>query len=206
MADSHDEKLKVYEQLCNSYRAIDDFRAKLLGFLPLATGTGAFLLVSDQKKLDFIQPLFLPIGIFGIAITLGLFFYELYGIKKCTHLIRAGIALEKDLSVDNGQFNKRPLGVAILINEPLAASVIYPAVLAAWTFLAFAFQGVHQDGVTITFQPTAQWWAITVFLIGLAVSGSYTIFLMRDGIRDGFHLWWESRSKGETKRRHRKSG
>jgi len=31
---NHDEQLKVYEQLCNSYRAIDDFRAKLLGFLP----------------------------------------------------------------------------------------------------------------------------------------------------------------------------
>jgi hypothetical protein len=35
MADSQDQKLKAYEQLCSSYRAIDDFRAKLLGFLPL---------------------------------------------------------------------------------------------------------------------------------------------------------------------------
>jgi hypothetical protein len=28
----------AYEELCTSYRAIDDFRAKLLGFLPLVTG------------------------------------------------------------------------------------------------------------------------------------------------------------------------
>ena len=46
MSDPQDEKLKTtYDQLCYSYRAIDDFRAKLLGFLPLATGTGIFLLI-----------------------------------------------------------------------------------------------------------------------------------------------------------------
>ena len=32
----------VYRELCSSYRAIDDFRTKLLGFLPLVTGTGLF--------------------------------------------------------------------------------------------------------------------------------------------------------------------
>ena len=139
MASPQDELLKVYEQLCNSYRSIDDFRAKLLGFLPLATGTGVFLLVTDQAKIKFIQPLFRPIGAFGFIVTLGLFFYELYGIKKCTYLIRAGIELENDLRIKDGQFTKRPPGVALLINEPLAAGVIYPAVLAAWTFLLLAF-------------------------------------------------------------------
>src|SRR5439155_5919302 len=114
MASPQDEQLKVYEQLCNSYRAIDDFRAKLLGFLPLATGTGVFLLVTDQAKIKFIQPLFRPIGAFGFIVTLGLFFYELYGIKKCTYLIRAGIELENDLRIKDGQFTKRPPGVALL--------------------------------------------------------------------------------------------
>ena len=37
--DPSPESLKTfYDQVCLSYRAIDDFRAKLLGFLPLATG------------------------------------------------------------------------------------------------------------------------------------------------------------------------
>src|SRR5882672_12072985 len=121
MASPQDEQLKVYEQLCHSYRAIDDFRAKLLGFLPLATGTGVFLLITDRAKLVFMQNLLQPIGAFGFVITLGLFFYELYGIKKCTHLIGAGIKLETDLEVKNGQFTQRPPGVALLINEPLAA-------------------------------------------------------------------------------------
>ncbi len=41
MSDEKNENLKApYQQLCDSYRAINDFRTKLLGFLPLATGGG----------------------------------------------------------------------------------------------------------------------------------------------------------------------
>ena len=208
MASPQDEILKVYEQLCNSYRAIDDFRAKLLGFLPLATGTGVFLLITDQAKIKFIQPLFRPIGAFGFIITLGLFFYELYGIKKCTHLIRAGIELENDLKIRSGQFTKRPPGVALLINEPLAAGVIYPAVLAAWTFLLLAFpqfqdaaQGQTQD-TPLQFQDAAQWWAIRVFLVGFAVSFFYNLWLVKGDIRNTINRlkkWLRSFEKASGK-------
>ena len=34
---------------------------------------------------------------------------------------------------------KRPQNVTRLINEPFAAGVIYPTVLAAWTFFALTF-------------------------------------------------------------------
>jgi hypothetical protein len=189
MASPPDERVKIYDQLCNSYRAIDDFRAKLLGFLPLATGAGVFLLVTDQKKMESMQQIFRPIGAFGFVITLGLFFYELYGIKKCTHLIRAGKTLENDLGIRNGQFMQRPPGVAILINEPLAAGVIYPAVLAAWTFLFFAFpqlpnaaQAQLQDTTLLHFTEAAQWRAINVFLVFFAVSFFYNLFLIREDI------------------------
>jgi len=86
--DKNSEKIRaVYDQLCKSYHAIDDFRAKLLGLLP--TGTGIFLLVPELFKAgilkagedsqpDFIRTLSLPLGIFGFAIALGLFSYELY--------------------------------------------------------------------------------------------------------------------------------
>src|SRR5437870_10645475 len=110
----------VYSELCVSYRAIDDFRTKLLGFLPLATGAGLFLLVSDRDKMDFARQFFRPMGFFGFIITLGLFSYELYGIKKCGRLIRVGKHLEKtELGID-GQFEWRPREVAGLINEPFA--------------------------------------------------------------------------------------
>jgi hypothetical protein len=40
----------AYDQLCISYRAIDEFRAKLLGFLPLVTGGGLVLLTGRSTK------------------------------------------------------------------------------------------------------------------------------------------------------------
>jgi hypothetical protein len=63
--------LTAYRELCTSYRAIDDFRTKLLGFLPLATGTGIFFLVNDKAKIDSVQPYFRSMGAFGFVITLG---------------------------------------------------------------------------------------------------------------------------------------
>jgi hypothetical protein len=161
-----------------------------LGFLPLATGTGVFLLVTDRAKIDFMRALFRPIGAFGFIITLGLLFYELYGIKKCTHLIKAGKALENELVIPNGQFTQRPPGVATLINEPLAAGVIYPAVLAAWTFLAFAFPQVQDASQSqppgtapLIVADAAQYWAMRVFLIGFALLFYYNLVLIKEDIK-----------------------
>jgi len=185
MPDEH--RLKVYEQLCNSYRAIDEFRTKLLGFLPLATGTGVFLLLTDRAKIISMQNFFKPIGLFGFFVTLGLFFYELYGIKKCSSLITAGQALERVLAVKNGQFRKRPPGVFFLINEPFAAALIYPSVLAAWIFIAMASPQLKdsksQADAPLEFSGNAQWWAISVFLIFFALAFFYNVFLVRSDIR-----------------------
>jgi len=67
----------VYQELCNSYRAIDEFRTKLLGLLPLATGTGIFILIMDDDKFRAVEDYLPYIGLFGFFITLGLLFYEL---------------------------------------------------------------------------------------------------------------------------------
>jgi hypothetical protein len=163
----------AYRELCTSYRAIDDFRTKLLGFLPLATGTGIFFLV-DKAKIDSVQPYFRSMGAFGFVITLGLFFYEWYGIKKCTHLIWAGRKLETEMKVKAGQFTNRPDGVAGFINEPLAAGVIYPAVLAAWTFIALALSPSRVPaGCGATF----------VFIVGFGVLFFYNRELKLEGER-----------------------
>jgi hypothetical protein len=37
--------------VCESYHAVDDFRMKLLGLLPVATGTGVFLRLSGKAEL-----------------------------------------------------------------------------------------------------------------------------------------------------------
>ena len=135
--------IKVYDQLCQSYRAIDDFRAKLLGFIPLVTGAGISFLFEKIPNIQDIsvetKSLLAAVGVFGTLITLGLFSYEIFGIKKCAALIKAGQDLEASMHIENGQFTKRPQNIAGVINEPFAAGVIYPTVLAAWTFFTLAF-------------------------------------------------------------------
>jgi len=122
----------VYDQLCLSYRAIDEFRSKLLGFLPLATGTGGVVLFTNNSLFTAQSSFLGPAGVFGFVVTFGLFTYELYGIRKCHALIVAGKQLEGVLS---GQFKERPQALARLVNEPFAAAIIYPAVMAAWAYL-----------------------------------------------------------------------
>src|SRR4029453_11233264 len=62
-----------YEEVCRSHAATTDFRGKLLALLPLASGAGLFLLLEQR---DPGAPL-AAIGVFGCAVTLGLFIYEL---------------------------------------------------------------------------------------------------------------------------------
>jgi len=171
-----DDNLRtVYQELCNSYRAVDDFRAKLMGFLPFATGAGLFLLVTEEAKLEFARQFLFPIGVFGFAITLGLFAYELYGIQKCHHLIQTGIALECELMVHNGQFRQRPRELFRIVNEPFAAGVIYSGVLAAWAFLATISTWPQ---VSPAYAPqVAQGWALGIFSFSLAFSLSFNHWL-----------------------------
>lgn len=138
-----EDKVKIYNELCTSYRAIDDFRAKLLGIIPLVTGSAiSFLFEAVQNPQEITgetKVLFAAVGVFGVLITLGLFSYEIFGIKKCHALIQAGADIETSMSITNGQFRNRPRNVAYLINEPFAAGVIYPTVIAAWIFFTFVF-------------------------------------------------------------------
>jgi hypothetical protein len=145
----------AYEELCTSYRAIDDFRTKLLGFLPLVTGGGLILLTgrADEVRREF----FTPVGLLGAGVTTGLLAYELFGIKKCHNLIKAGQDLECKLGlpVDDrkkpaGQFLRRPNHLLGIVNEPFAAAAIYPAVLAAWLYLAFFLED-PQRGKNVSF-------------------------------------------------------
>ena len=46
-----DNPVTLYSGVCQSYQAIDDFRMRLLAMLPLATGTGVFLLLSGKAEL-----------------------------------------------------------------------------------------------------------------------------------------------------------
>jgi hypothetical protein len=157
-----------YDQLCRSYHAIDDFRGKLLGFLPLVTGGGLVLLTGRGDTLA--REFFLPVGIFGLLMTLGLFTYEIYGIKKCHALIKAGTVLESELDLTAGQFQNRPREVLGNINEPFAAAIIYPGVMCAWAYLAM-YHTARQVGGAL---------AILIFLAGFAGTLEYNRRLRND--------------------------
>ncbi|HAW53099.1 MAG TPA: hypothetical protein DCX54_12335 [Flavobacteriales bacterium] len=160
--------LDTYKELCNSYHAIDDFRAKLLALLPFATGVGAVFLLGNiepdnQKYLE-------PLGFFGFVVTLGLFVYEIFGIHKCHALIKSGKYIETlQLKVD-GQFRSRPPSVLGFIDEPFAAGIIYPAVLASWLYIALIF--LHPQ--------ISQSAAIVIFFAGLVCMLIYKRWLRMD--------------------------
>src|SRR5918911_3750533 len=82
----------AYQELCKSYQSIVDFRAKLLGFLPLASGASFYALLGGGK--DPVPYYAWVAGLFGFLITLGLFFYELRGLQRAAALERSGRHLE----------------------------------------------------------------------------------------------------------------
>ncbi|MEZ4773646.1 MAG: hypothetical protein R3D00_10735 [Bacteroidia bacterium] len=126
----------AYSQLCASYRAIDDFRGKLLGFLPLvsglsiwSTGWGGTNAVPEDM-----HP---AMGVFGLLVTLGLALFEMKGIQKCTALIRAGQQMEATLGV-TGMFTaiKDSHWTRFVVTEPVASAMIYATVAAVWAYVA----------------------------------------------------------------------
>lgn len=142
--EEHKALLTVYTEICRSYQAVDDFRTKLLGFLPLTSLVGIFILnpgsmpslqnILSNELLGFA-------AIFAALLTLALFGYEVRGIRRSADLITAGRRIEKQLGI-YGQFHiceaehnqaRKSLGI---FNSKSLACIIYSVVFAAWLFLA----------------------------------------------------------------------
>lgn len=139
MAD--DPKLMLYQAICTSYTAINDWRAKLLGFLPLASGAGIFFLLNTAPTrvgaTGSAPTYFLPIGIVGAVISLGLFIFDIRALNLRSGLIKAGRALEREMHCV-GQFRQRPHSYLHAINDHWGSIFIYLAVIAGWLFLGFS--------------------------------------------------------------------
>ena len=135
--EPHPDSVRLaYSEVCSSYEAISDFRAKLLALLPLASGAGIFILLNNENDVEHIG----WVGVFGILTTLGLFFQELRGIQHCKALITTGKALEHTLELDSfptrGRFHARPNARFRVVGAEGAAWIIYPKVLAGWLLVA----------------------------------------------------------------------
>lgn len=143
-----DVLLAAYAEICKSYHAIDDFRTKLLGFLPLTSLAGLFLL--DPAKLQAMQTgmpkeLMGFAGIFAGSLTLALFGYEIRGMQRTHHLITEGMHLEQQLGLEHGHFHVcssqhgNAQAITQIFNAKYLASLIYSMVFAAWLFIALRF-------------------------------------------------------------------
>ncbi len=152
LEDPRDENLKMaYQEVCTSYRAIDDFRAKLLGLLPLVSGTGIFFLLNMKTNSVYLG----PIGLFGSVVTLGLFLYELSCLQKCQYLIEHGEEIEYQLKIKGqGQFNRD-----FQSWKTFAACMIYSAVFAAWIFVALV--------------PIQEFWWVAALIFFISFVGFY---------------------------------
>lgn len=141
--------LAAYAELCQSYHAIDDFRMKLLGFLPLASLVSVFLVKSDvlvAGATTAVSQELIGFGaIFAALLTIALFSYELRGIRRCHNLIREGLHLERQLGIGHGQFyvctkeHNDQGRITSALNAKFAACTIYSLVFAAWLFIALRF-------------------------------------------------------------------
>jgi hypothetical protein len=140
--DADQSKHVVYQEISKSLSVIDDFRARLLGLLPLSSGVGIFLLLEANADKRYLG----AIGLIGFFASLGLFIYELSQSAICRHLVVAGRLLEKGMHLKSGQFCGRPtelpkrlqitrLGLMTWIG--VASWLVYLTVLAAWAYLAF---------------------------------------------------------------------
>lgn len=157
---SQESLIAAYDQICKSFHAIDDFRAKLLGLLPLASGTGLLFLLSDKVTGEAIKSYALPLGCFGFIITLGLFIYEIRFIKRCSCLIANGRCLEQLLMV-KGQFSNFPSDIFGYISANLPACIIYPAVLASGAFFAST---IYQRKISLLVSLV-----VLVFAVGISI-------------------------------------
>lgn len=135
---------RIYDECSNGYHKVDEFRAKLLGFLPLASGIailGSLYIEKKSGSEHYLTGHHTAIGIFGIIVTIGLLIYELKGIEKCTQFIILGKWIECQMEENlNNKDNEKGYFTELLngssfINEPVASAFIYSIVLALWTYV-----------------------------------------------------------------------
>jgi hypothetical protein len=162
---SKEDLRAAYEQVCKSVQAIDDFRGKLLGFLPLASGAGIFLLAGQAKDTTYLA----PVGLIGFIVTLGVSVYELRGLQRCLVLIEVGRDLEEALGALE-HFRDHPKPLFGFIGAGTASIVDYSAVLLAWLLLASVPAWPHLPAAVMI---------AAVFLVALAVTLAATALYHR---------------------------
>ena len=133
-----------YEQVCQSFHAIDDFRGRLLALWPILGGAagGIALLASDKLRNEYL----LPLGIFGVAVSIGVGIYEWTQTLRCVQLKEVARRLEEDMNLKEKQtqFNSIYDSYSLrhlkptegkLIRTGLASAIVYGSVIVGWIYI-----------------------------------------------------------------------
>jgi len=130
---------QLYGEICSSHAGIADFRAKLLALLPIASGAGIFLLLQQTPAPAKSDPSLAAAGLFGFAVTLGLFLYELRGIEDCVMLRRRASYIEEhwfEVTPEGGHYLGRLEGrLGGAVSEIGAGLAVYISVMASWLYV-----------------------------------------------------------------------
>jgi hypothetical protein len=124
----------VYSEISTSYHGIDDFRARLLSLLPIASGAGGLLILLQK---DGAKEYLGPISLFGFFVTVGLFIYERIGFRRCKELIELGVDFEHKMQVTKGPFESKSKWDDHLINVQTAGWFVYIPVFVGWIYMAY---------------------------------------------------------------------
>ncbi len=124
---------KLYTEVCASWRMLTDVRFKLLGLLPLASlagGYGLFTLGNTGAAGQGVRLFRLAVGLFGLAVTIGIVIYEHRNDGLYNDLISRGRRIESEWGVDTGLFLGRRR--ARFITHSAATRTIYGSTLLLW--------------------------------------------------------------------------
>lgn len=135
-----DSAEKRYAEICTSIRTTDEISFKLLGLVPLLSGTAIVVLLKAEAKLS---PLLLLLCLFGAVISFGLYRWELRNIQTCEWLRDRGAEIESaEFGLEKGLFVGRsreqfpaPKFLGFQIGKTRAEGIIYVATIIAWLVL-----------------------------------------------------------------------
>jgi hypothetical protein len=131
-----------YTNLNTNIRFTDDISFKLLGLVPLFSGSG--MLIAVMRSEYFWSPAIYAIAAFGALVTLGLFRWELRNIQNCLWLISRGAALERtEDETKAGQFYQRPRS-PMGVGKTEAEKLIYGVTIFIWLLLPWLVYSTAQ--------------------------------------------------------------
>jgi hypothetical protein len=135
-----------YAEICSNVRATDEISFKLLGLVPLVSGTGIFVLL-DRSQQPTWSPMVVFAAVFGAAITFAIYRWEVRNIQTCRWLINRAADLERDeLGLGSGQFYARDPAPTLFgrrIGKTEAERLLYWTTIAAWLLLPVIAAATH---------------------------------------------------------------